>query len=42
MQMSLHIFQEQFFISFQAAASRQLKEIVASFRIPGMEYKAQL
>jgi hypothetical protein len=33
--------QKQFFIRFRAAASRQLKEIVASFHIPGMEYKAQ-
>jgi hypothetical protein len=34
--------QNQFFINFRAAASRQLKEIIASFRIPGMAYKAKL
>jgi hypothetical protein len=34
--------QKQFFIRFRAAASRKLKEIIGSFRIPGMEYKAQL
>jgi hypothetical protein len=34
--------QNQFFINFRAAASRQLKEIISSFRIPGMAYKSQL